>query len=277
VAEERNAVDDSVTEDTGEIREEIARTRNEMGETLGEIQERLTPDRLMQQAKETVQEAAREKTREVMRSAAETAQVVAETTQESAGWAMSYMRAHPMSAIMLGIGATWLIARRRRTTDDYGHYYGGSMDTYGRRYDDEGYEIDESVSGGTEANGERVATRVGRVASKATSAVRDVATSTTSQVSRGFHRAESSLGHWVQENPLAVGAAAIALGVAVGLTVRRTAVEDRAFGGARDQVMRQAGDVARDLRATVSEKLQNVAESAIGEVKTSYDSARSRM
>jgi ElaB/YqjD/DUF883 family membrane-anchored ribosome-binding protein len=276
VAEERNAIGDTTAEETGDIREEIARTRSEMGETLGEIQERLTPDRLMQQAKATVQEAARESTRTVMRSASETAQAVAETTQESAGRAMGYIRAHPMPAILLGIGAVWLVARQRRTEDDYGHYYGGSMDTFGRRYEDERCEIDQSSGDGTEASGEPVAARIGRMASRATGAVQGMASNTTAQVGRGWQQAESSLDRWVHENPLAVGAAAIALGVAVGLTVRRTAVENRAFGGARDHVVRQASDVARDFRATVSEKIQSVAESALSDVQANWESSRPR-
>jgi ElaB/YqjD/DUF883 family membrane-anchored ribosome-binding protein len=276
VAEERDPVNDLAGDDTQEIREEIARTRNEMGETLGEIQERLTPDRLMQQAKETVQEAAREKTRTVMRSAGEAAYVVAETTQESAGRAMNYARAHPMSAILLGIGATWMVARRWRAHDDYGHYYGGNMDTYGRQDDDQGYPTNaEGYDTGDMS--QPMTGRVGRAASRAGRAVKGMASSTTSGVASGWHRAESSLGHWVQENPLAVGAAAIAVGMAVGLTVRRTEMENRAFGEVRDNVVRQAGEVARDLRATVTEKIQDVAGTALGDLQGERDTARPPM
>ena len=51
------------TSETAEIKSEIERTRVEMSETLGEIQERLRPDHLIQQAKDTVADAASGKVR----------------------------------------------------------------------------------------------------------------------------------------------------------------------------------------------------------------------
>ena len=52
-----------------------------MSETLGEIQERLRPDHLIQQAKDTVTEAATGKVRNIMHSAGETATMVADQTK----------------------------------------------------------------------------------------------------------------------------------------------------------------------------------------------------
>lgn len=68
-------------ETTAEIKSEIERTRIEMSETLGEIQERLRPDHLIQQARDTVTEAATGKVRTIMHSAGETATRVADQTR----------------------------------------------------------------------------------------------------------------------------------------------------------------------------------------------------
>ena len=54
VAQEPNEMNASHSE-TDEIQREIERTRVEMSETIGEIQDRLRPDHLLQQAKDGVQ------------------------------------------------------------------------------------------------------------------------------------------------------------------------------------------------------------------------------
>ena len=58
MAQERNEIGTPGPTETEEIKSEIERTRVEMSETLGEIQERLRPDNLIQQAKDTVTDAA---------------------------------------------------------------------------------------------------------------------------------------------------------------------------------------------------------------------------
>ena len=65
MAQERNEITQGSNE-TAEIKSEIERTRVEMSETLGEIQERLRPDHLIQQAKDTVTEATTGKVRNIM-------------------------------------------------------------------------------------------------------------------------------------------------------------------------------------------------------------------
>lgn len=59
---------------------------------------------------------------------------------------------------------------------------------------------------------------------------------------------------WCHDNPLAVGAAALAVGTAVGLSLPRTRTENLALGETRDALVDKAGRVARDLRDTVNEK-----------------------
>jgi hypothetical protein len=56
-------------DDTAVIKNEIERTRVEMSKTLGEIQERLRPDHLIQQAKDTVSDAATGNVSNIMQSA----------------------------------------------------------------------------------------------------------------------------------------------------------------------------------------------------------------
>ena len=86
MAQERNPVGSS---ETAEIKSEIERTRVEMSETLGEIQDRLRPDHLLQQARDGVTTAAKGKVRNIMSSAGDTAGMVAARARWVATYAFS--------------------------------------------------------------------------------------------------------------------------------------------------------------------------------------------
>jgi hypothetical protein len=73
---------------------------------------------------------------------------------------------------------------------------------------------------------------------------------------RGGHRVEDRFEEALYDTPLAVGAVAVALGLAVGLTAPGTRRESELMGGARDQMM----DRARGVVSEATEKVQDVAE-----------------
>jgi ElaB/YqjD/DUF883 family membrane-anchored ribosome-binding protein len=71
-------------------------------------------------------------------------------------------------------------------------------------------------------------------------------------------RARGQFDTMLEENPLAVGAAALALGVVVGLSVPETSYENRMMGPMRDNLMDKAQEVAEDTM----QKVERVAEEA---------------
>jgi len=75
-----------------------------------------------------------------------------------------------------------------------------------------------------------------------------------------FYDARSQYERMMDETPLAVGAVALAVGVAVGMALPSTPHEDRMLGPARDRLMDQAQEVAQDA----AQKVQRV----VGEVQT---------
>jgi len=70
----------------------------------------------------------------------------------------------------------------------------------------------------------------------------------------------------LHENPLAVGAASLALGAAIGLAIPETQRENQLLGEARDSVMDKTMGTAQDTMqkvGTIARKAEGAAEDAI--------------
>lgn len=266
--------------ETAEIKNDIARTRVEMSETLGEIQERLRPDHLIQQAKDTVSEAATGKVRNIMHSAGETATMMADQTRYASRSVADYVRMHPVQMALIAGGITWWLLRNQ-TSDDWEGASEGWQD--GQGYDEgfsAGYSVSETdrpltakvgdyASSARETVGEYAASAretVGGVAASAATGVRTagrrVGTAARS-TGRGIRRAGTTMNDWTHEYPLAAGAIAVAVGAAVGLSAPPTEWENRTMGEKRDLAMERARAAARDLKENVTQKVQNVADTVV--------------
>ena len=244
--------DDAEVDEVAATRAEIERTRADMSETVDAIQERLSPENLKEQAKDTIKEAT------VGRA------------QEAGSGIVETIRANPLPAALTGIGLGWLLVSARRS--------GGSGQT--RYYRDRayhpydypaGYEGSTTTSsGGTsvpspgEALG-RARDRVGESAtqaqdraSEAASRAQDRVSNLTEQARYQARRASGGFERMVRENPLAMGAVAIGAGAAVGLAIPQSSQEHEVMGEARDTLVEKAQEKAQDAQ----EKVQRVAEEA---------------
>lgn len=286
MAQERNDEMKASHSETDEIRSEIERTRVEMGETLGELQDRLRPEHLIQQAKDGVRDAATGKVKDIMSSASETAYGAAETARGYGNHLAWYAKEHPIRiAITAGVIAWWVLRGRGRSSSE--QWYGAS-DT---SWDNDGYDSTEPSLRNRARN---AASSVGEYASSARQAVGDYASSaretageyastardtvteyaaTAASSARSASRkvataassTASATSDWAYENPLAAGAVAVAVGAAVGLAIRATEYEDRTIGATRDQAMEKAKAVANNLRQNVTDKVSEYAETVVGE------------
>ena len=86
------------------------------------------------------------------------------------------------------------------------------------------------------------------------------------------HRAQSQFQRVLHENPLAVGAAGLALGAVVGLAIPETRRESQVMGGARDHLVDTAIGTAQDTMqkvGVIAQKAESAAEDAAkGEAHT---------
>lgn len=95
-----------------ELRAEIAETRDEMSETIEAIQDRLTPSNIVANATDSVRSAATEKVKQMANTAGDAADRMMNNTF------MDSVRANPLPAAMIGIGAAWLLMKGRPREDD---------------------------------------------------------------------------------------------------------------------------------------------------------------
>ena len=86
------------TADIGRLEHEIAQVRSDLGRTVQEIGTRLTPARIMDQAKRSLRESTVEKTKAVAQSATDAAGDVASRTRDVALDARDQMQAHPYAS-----------------------------------------------------------------------------------------------------------------------------------------------------------------------------------
>jgi len=141
---------DVVTVDIDVTRAQIEETRAEMGETIDAIKEKLSPQNLVQQAKETVREATIGKAQEVagnvadsarqaVSNVADTARQAASTAREEAERVMSSasetareagssiigtIQQNPLPLALIGIGLGWIWMNSRKQSFDQSRYEG---------------------------------------------------------------------------------------------------------------------------------------------------------
>ena len=359
------------SDDPDVIREQIERTREDMSQTINELQERLSPQHLAQQARESVREATVGRVQQLVGSAGDTATQVARRAQEAAGPVVEQVRERPVPVALagLGVGLAWWLMRRassrqtwsRDDMDDWDDdtiatrdYRTGTRDYASLDYEDRnarwegeggwmrmlrdnplpasiaaasigymlwsrrssatddyyvrsaayaGYDDDTDAASTAErvgdtardlgrqarekasALGEKASTLGGQARDKAAALggqARETANALGEQVSdtvraarlraeRVSRQTSTQFDHWMQENPLAVGVAAMAAGAVVGLTMPRTRAENQVMGASRDALVDRASDSAQQIKEQVRDKVQEVA----GELTSSTSSSPS--
>lgn len=251
---------------TRELQREIADTREEMSETIDALQEKLKPGNMVAEATDRVKAVTTEKVKNMAESASGTAQELLRDTREGAYGIIEGARQNPIPALMIGAGVAWLLMDQSRNRGE--GYSRGSSNSRGRsetQYGSYGSAYDESYSrrvpygsGGYTAASATGAGTGGGIAERARETLNE-ARYTTRQTTR---RAQSQLQRMLNDNPIAVAAAAVVIGAAVGAALPETERENELMGDARDSVIDRAQEMAHDVVGTV----QEVASEATTEV-----------
>jgi len=282
---------------TGEIKAGIEQTRTEMSQTIDAIQEKLNPQNLVEQAKESVREATIGRVEDMVNNATYTAKGAGSSLMET-------IKENPLQAAIAGLSLGWLIMKSRSgstATQDkyrYDNVRGNYPQGYGTGYDyNYNYEAQNRDGGGIGQTVGRAGEKVGDVAGQVTQKagdvvgqvgekagdvvgnVQDKAGDIAWQAQHQAQRAQGQFERMLRENPLAVGAAAAVLGAAIGLAVPETEQEHKLMGQARDNIMDRAKEVAGDTMdkvKRVAEDVQGTVKQAAGDVQDSVKEAAER-
>jgi hypothetical protein len=264
------------------IRADIAQTRADMTRTVDAIEERLSPAHLKEQISETKDHIKEEIAREIRqaKTAVRDATVgrvenmvhdVRDSVSDAGTSVLDTIKANPIPAAMVAVGLGWLLMG------------GGSRRTRTRYYRD-GWEIPEYEERGarrvirqgrravadTVSNvGHRVEEGASHLVDQASGVAHDVgdkaqelaiqARETGRRAVRGVgfeaRRVERTVEDTMRENPLVVGAIAIAVGAAIGLSLPHTTVEDNLMGEAKEKLLQRGKGVAEGALQTVEQKV----------------------
>ncbi len=262
-----------------EIRSEIDRTRSDMDETFAALDAKLTPKEIGLELWSLFKGGS--------------------TTGASKLWQVA--REHPMPAAVVGLGLGWLMVESARKPDPWdgrerGDYTGWSGGSFRQGYASEALstakdkvqDLTGSAKDALSSAGDKVSDLAGQakdqvsdlghqvadkastlghqVADKASTLghqVTDKASDLRQQAKTQVRRARVGFWQTMEENPLMVGAATLALGVIVGLVLPSTDREDELMGETRDQLL----DQAKEAGQQVLDKSKHVAEAVADKVK----------
>ena len=256
--EDRIESSDDYDENTEQLRADIEDTRAEMSQTINEIQERLSPEHLMSQVKETVREATIGKVERVMDKVGETIGEVTEPAREvidRAGTAIKEtgrsvadgVWKNPIPVALIGVGLGMLMMRRFRGN---GYDYKLPQTTPRTRQPN----MMDQTQRATSSTLGQVRETASDLATRSTSALSDLGT----KAKDGVSTIGTRFGQALRQNPLAVGAVAVAAGTAVGLVLPSTRFESEYIGETSERLVDKAEEVARGALDKVQSAAQQM-------------------
>ncbi|MEN3328056.1 MAG: hypothetical protein V7638_2863 [Acidobacteriota bacterium] len=264
-------------ENPEQIRAEIEDTRADMSQTLNEIQERLSPDHLMGQVKETVRDATIGKVERVVETVGETISEVTEPAREVAVLAGNAIKEvgtqvadkiwkNPIPVALIGLGVGMLVVR---------NFSNGGTRSTGSTLPNRRSNYALGDVGGVGAVGQSQQTQqstgastlnqVKESASDLASRAKDSATDLAYRAKDSASSVGTRFGALCRENPLAVGAVAVAAGTAVGLMLPSTQFESEYIGETGEKLVDSVEDVARGALDKVQDAAKQMASGQEGQ------------
>ena len=241
-----------------------------VGETVDRARE--TAGNLANQAQETASDVAHQARR--------TAHQATDAVGGAGSSALSVIQQNPIPAALAGISLAYLWMNRSNTSPARSAYYPySSGSTYGgsTRSGSSSTGVVDKARNATGGAIDQVQSTAGQV----TGQVRDTAGQVTDQVMDTAEHLGDDARHYamqtryrfedmLRDNPLVVGAAAVALGALAGLPLPTTQPEQRLMGEARDTLMERAQTTAQETM----EKVQHVAEETMGQVQQAAEDVK---
>lgn len=252
---------EEIADDPAEIREQIEETRREMSETLDAIQEKLSISNITEQVKDQVSEQITGAVETFKHSTAGATLGQAQKIMKNLGQSIKktdfkkMASDNPLPLVLVGLGIGLLVISRARK--------GASKKQVKYRYEAESRSNYDTESRNTQSGpstqaqiGEKargVYQNVSDSAGAAYGSVSDTASKTYEKIGNLSGQLRNQYSHQLEENPLAVGAVALAVGAAVGMAIPSTRYEGELMGEARENLVSKAQGAAREAISKVEE------------------------
>ncbi len=269
----------SESESPEQIKERIEETRHQMGETIDAIQDRLSYSNLSEQVSDHVNNAV-ETAKDAVYDATigKAATIMKNITNElGESSVVQTVKSNPLPFILIGAGAGLLFYQSYNRSDskDMSVYRrnrvgtgltSGLANSTSQEQSGTG-KLNDAAEAVTGAAGDAYGAVSGAVSSVYTGAG-DVVGKAYDKVGQIGHTARESYDTYIEDNPLAVGAMALAMGAAVGFAIPATNYEGQVFGNARQKLMDTAESTATNLMDRTKEVVTEAGRSIQDQVST---------
>ena len=257
------SADEETTARTRQIRSEIDRTREDMGETLDAIQDRLNPRNAASRAAGNVRDAAVGRMRQVAHTIQDRmpgSRRQAYDSRHGYGF-FDRVRENPVPAVLAATGLAWLAFAGRREDQQYRRAIYGST-RGGRAFVQEG-RIDVSTE---ESYGSDVAGYRGGDMDEGSGSTMRRASEALSSTGERLRRRSTDVGYrarrFAEYSPIAAAGVAAAVGLAIGMMIPETERENELMGETRDSLLEKGKDTVRQTAQRVQDTAKDVQRAA---------------
>lgn len=269
---------DDATEETEQLKTQIEETRSQMGETINAIQEKLSIQNITEQVKDQVSEQITDAVEMLKTTVSDATIVKAGKIMKNIGQEIKKSNViklageNPLPLVLIGLGLGLLAFSGKKTSSSKYEKY-----RYRENFRDTETGDSQKKKSGDKAAG--ISQTIGNTANSAYESVSGAADSTYRAVSDTAGDAYDKIGDLggqlqrqynthLNENPLIIGAVALAVGAAVGFSIPLTDYEEKLMGETRDNLMSKAGDTARGALDKVQDVVGQTKDTIIEEIKT---------
>ncbi|HJU74043.1 MAG TPA: DUF3618 domain-containing protein [Gemmatimonadaceae bacterium] len=260
-----------------EIRADIEQTRERLGDTVETLGAQLNPSHLAQRVKDNVREATIGRVQHMANRAKE-------NVVDGGRGLANVITENPIPAAMVAAGIGWMLMNRRkepvrrRYTSEYLREDDdvSTRPNVAQRALSGAAATAEDIASGAQGMARDVAEKAQNVAQDVGQKAQDVAQDVTQKAKTATHRVADrtrATAHRLEdrydENPIALGAFAVAAGLAIGLAFPSSRKEAELMGSARDQLV----DKAKEQLTETTEKVEQVVERAVPKVETAIKEA----
>ena len=294
----RVAVREQLGEAKALVQAELVEAKNVLRMEMNEAEEKIkrglgeARDAVKQDVKEAISGAKQAVRAATLGQVEDLATSIGDKMNEARDTLVDTVRSNPVPAALMGVGLVWLLMNRSKSSKS--RESGASSSTGGGQLIDQvkhaatgagravagvTHQISDAAGKGLHQAVDTVggaihdvsdatvglAHSAGDAASHLAGQAGDAASSAAKGAKEGVKRVEAGFHTQLHENPMALGAAALAIGAVVGFSLPRTQREDTLMGQTRDRLLHQAGDAAHDAASSAS----HLAEQALEGVKNS--------